>query len=83
MFAAAVSGEVKAMYIVGENPVLSDANANHVCNALRSLDFLVVQDIFLTETAMLADVVFPAACFAEKNGTLPTQSAAFSLFAKQ
>ncbi len=69
MFTAALDGEVKAMYIVGENPVLSDANANHVRKALRSLDFLVVQDIFLTETAQLADVVLPAASFAEKNGT--------------
>ena len=69
MFTAAASGEVKAMYIVGENPVLSDANANHVTHSLQSLDFLVVQDIFLTETAMLADVVLPAASFAEKNGT--------------
>jgi formate dehydrogenase alpha subunit len=69
MFTAAVDGELKAMYIVGENPVLSDANANHVRTALKSLDFLVVQDIFLTETAQLADVVLPAACFAEKEGT--------------
>jgi len=69
MFTAAVNGEIKAIYIVGENPVLSDANANHVSHALKSLDFLVVQDIFLTETAMLADVVLPAASFAEKNGT--------------
>ena len=69
MFTAAVAGEVKAMYIIGENPVLSDANANHVRKSLNSLDFLVVQDIFLTETAQLADVVLPAASFAEKNGT--------------
>ena len=69
MFTAAASCEVKAMYIVGENPVLSDANANHVVQALASLEFLVVQEIFLTETAMLADVVLPAASFAEKNGT--------------
>ena len=69
MFTAAVAGELKAMYIVGENPVLSDANANHVRIALQSLDFLVVQEIFLTETAQLADVVLPAASFAEKDGT--------------
>ncbi len=69
MFTAAIAGEVKAMYIVGENPVLSDANANHVRKALNALDFLVVQDIFLTETAQLADVVLPAASFAEKEGT--------------
>ena len=69
MFSAAIEGEVKAMYIIGENPVLSDANATHVKKALKALDFLVVQDIFLTETAQLADVVLPAACFAEKEGT--------------
>ena len=69
MFTAAVAGEIKAMYIVGENPVLSDANANHVRHALQTLDFLAVQDLFLTETAQLADVVFPAASFAEKEGT--------------
>ena len=69
MFTAALDYQVKAMYIVGENPVLSDANANHVRKALKSLEFLVVQEIFLTETAQLADVVFPAASFAEKNGT--------------
>ncbi len=69
MFTAAVEGEIKAMYIVGENPVLSDANANHVRKALKTLDFLVVQEIFLTETAQLADVVLPAASFAEKEGT--------------
>ena len=69
MFMAATEGQVRAMYIIGENPVLSDANANHVRKALQSLDFLVVQEIFLTETAQLADVVLPAACFAEKEGT--------------
>ena len=69
MFTAAITGEVKAMYIVGENPVLTDANANHVRKALNALDFLVVQDIFLTETSQLANVVLPAASFAEKNGT--------------
>ncbi len=69
MFDAALSGEIKAMFIVGENPILSDANANHVRKALTSLDFLVVQEIFLTETAQLANVVFPAASFAEKDGT--------------
>lgn len=60
---------VKAMYIMGENPVLSDPDSNHVAHALESLDFLVVQDIFLTETARLADVVLPATSFAEKDGT--------------
>ena len=60
---------VKAVYIMGENPVLSDPDANHAAHNLESLDLLVVQDIFLTETAQLADVVLPAASFAEKDGT--------------
>jgi len=61
--------KIKAMYILGENPVLSDPDANQVVHELKSLDFLVVQDIFLTETAQLADVVLPAGSFAEKDGT--------------
>ncbi len=69
MMNAACDGKVKAMYILGENPVLTDPDANHVEEALKSLDFLVVQDIFLTETAKLADVVLPGVTFAEKNGT--------------
>jgi formate dehydrogenase alpha subunit len=69
MMDAAAAGEVKAMYIMGENPLLSDPNAGHVHQALEALDFLVVQDIFLTETAQLADVVLPAAAWAEKEGT--------------
>lgn len=66
---AALKGNLKAMYIMGENPVLSDPDVSHTIEALRSLEFLVVQDIFLTETAELADVVLPAASFAEKDGT--------------
>jgi len=62
-------GKIKGMYIVGENPVLSFPNSTLVKEALASLDFLVVQDIFLTETAKLANVVLPAASFAEKEGT--------------
>ena len=58
-------GELKCMYIMGENPMLSDPDLNHVKHALESLEFLVVQDIFLTETAWLADVVLPAAHFLE------------------
>lgn len=69
MIEAAGRGEIRAMYIMGENPVLSDPDAEHVVHALEKLDFLVVQDIFLTETARLADVVLPAASFAEKDGT--------------
>lgn len=69
MIEAAGQGKIRAMYIMGENPVLSDPDADHVIHALDKLDFLVVQDIFLTETARLADVVLPAASFAEKDGT--------------
>ncbi len=65
----AAGKKIKALYIMGENPVLSDPDANHVVHALEKLDFLVVQDLFLTETAQLADVVLPAASFAEKDGT--------------
>ncbi len=68
-FDAMTEGRVRALYVMGENPMLSDPDQTHVEAALRSLDFLVVQDIFLTETAALADVVLPAASFAEKDGT--------------
>lgn len=54
---------------MGENPMLSDPDLHHVEKALKSLEFLVVQDIFMTETAELADVVLPASCYAEKDGT--------------
>ena len=64
-----VSGQIKAIYLMGENPVISDPDANHVQDALGKLDFLVTQDFFLTETAQLADVVLPATTFAEKDGT--------------
>jgi formate dehydrogenase major subunit/formate dehydrogenase alpha subunit len=69
MTRTALDGNLKAMYIMGENPILSDPDINHTIKALKNLDFLVVQDIFMTETAELADVVLPAACFAEKDGT--------------
>jgi formate dehydrogenase major subunit len=62
-------GELKCMFIMGENPMLSDPDLNHVEEGLRNLEFLVVQDIFMTETSRLADVVLPAACYAEKDGT--------------
>ena len=64
-----IKGRVKAVYVMGENTIVSDPHANHAEHALRSVDFLVVQDIFLTETARLADVVLPAASFAESDGT--------------
>lgn len=66
---AAGRGEIKGMYIMGENPMLTDPNLNHTEEAIKKLDFLVVQDIFLTETTPYADVILPAASFAEKNGT--------------
>jgi len=69
MINAAAAGELKAMYIIGENPMLSDPDINHVRQALENLDFLVVQDIFPTEVTALADVVLPAACWAEQDGT--------------
>ncbi|WP_448821117.1 formate dehydrogenase subunit alpha [Cetobacterium sp.] len=62
-------GEIKFLYVMGENPLMTDPNVNHVRKALKKLDFFVVQDIFLTETAQMADVVLPATCFAEKVGT--------------
>ncbi|HZF80162.1 MAG TPA: molybdopterin-dependent oxidoreductase, partial [Rubrivivax sp.] len=63
------SGGIRGMYIMGENPAMSDPDANHAREALAALDHLVVQDIFLTETAYLADVVLPASAFPEKTGT--------------
>ncbi|MCU0235716.1 MAG: formate dehydrogenase subunit alpha [Acidobacteria bacterium] len=65
----AAAGKIKGLYIMGENPMVSDPDLGHVRQALEKLDFLVVQDIFLTETAELADVVLPVASFAEKQGT--------------
>ena len=66
---AAHEGKIKALYIVGENPLLSEADIEHAREALKRLEFLVVQDIFPTETAWLADVILPATSFAEKEGT--------------
>jgi formate dehydrogenase major subunit len=65
----ALTGEIRGMLMLGENPFLSDPNQNKVRKALASLDFLAVQDIFLTETAEFADVVLPASSFFEKEGT--------------
>ncbi|HWS66162.1 MAG TPA: formate dehydrogenase subunit alpha [Steroidobacteraceae bacterium] len=64
-----LAGKVKGMYIMGENPAMSDPDADHAREALSKLDVLVVQDIFLTETAYLADVILPASSFAEKTGS--------------
>lgn len=65
----AADGDIRFMYIMGENPMVSDPDINHVTHALESVDFLVVQDIFMTETAEKADVILPASSFAEKDGT--------------
>jgi len=62
-------GRIKGLYIMGENPLISDPDVNHVEQVLKKCEFLVVQDIFLTETARLADVVLPGTSFAEKEGT--------------
>jgi len=72
---AAHKGDIKALYIMGENPMLSDPDLSHVEASLKKLDLLIVQDIFLTETAALADVVLPSACFAAKAGHSPIRNA--------
>lgn len=69
MFKAIEEDQVKFLYIMGENPMVSDPDTNHVKKVLDHVDFMVVQDIFLTETSEMADVVLPAAAFAEKDGT--------------
>jgi formate dehydrogenase alpha subunit len=70
MMDKAHEGELQALYIMGENPMVSDPDINHVREALERLDFLVVADIMENETIQFADVVLPAASFAEKNGTI-------------
>ncbi|MEJ2660515.1 MAG: molybdopterin-dependent oxidoreductase, partial [Desulfobacteraceae bacterium] len=67
---AMLSGKLKALYVIGENPKLSDPDWQHLHHALKELDFLVVQDLFLSETAQVADVVLAAASLAEKEGTV-------------
>jgi len=69
MTEAMIEGKLKGMYIFGENPALSDPNTHHAVKGFESLEFLVVQDIFNTETTALADVILPSASFAEKTGT--------------
>jgi len=66
---AAIDGRLKALYIIGEDPIVCDANVNKTRQALESLDFLVVQEIFMTPTAKMADVILPAAAWAEKSGS--------------
>ncbi|NIO40252.1 MAG: formate dehydrogenase subunit alpha, partial [Burkholderiales bacterium] len=67
---SAYKGEIKGMYIMGENPAMSDPDLNHARAGLANLDWLVVQDIFLTETASLADIILPASAWPEKTGTV-------------
>ena len=62
-------GKIKGMYVMGENPVMSDPDQNHTIDGMLKLDTLVVQDIFMTETAWYADIILPASAHAEKNGT--------------
>jgi formate dehydrogenase major subunit len=69
MMHAAERGDVRALMVLGENPVLSDPDSNHVRHCLESVEFLVVEDIFPTETAQLADVVLAGAAYSEKEGT--------------
>jgi len=69
MVDAVHQGKIKAMYVIGENLIMSEPYMSHVKQALQQLEFLVVQDIFPTETAVLADIILPAAAFAEKDGT--------------
>jgi len=69
MFNAALEGQLKGLYIMGENPVVSEPDICKIKNALEKLDLIVVQDLFFTDTAEYADVVLPAASFAEKEGT--------------
>lgn len=69
IISAAGKGSIKGLYIMGENPVISDPDSNHVKKCLNDVEFLVVQDIFLTDTAEYADVILPSTSFAEKDGT--------------
>ncbi len=75
-------GKVKFLYIFGENPVMSDPWTEHFIHALKKTDFIVVQDIFLTETAQEADVVLPSACWGEKDGTFSNTSRKVQLVRK-
>ena len=70
MIPAMLSGKLKGLYVIGENPKLSDPDWNHLDHAMKELEFLVVQELFLSETAQVADVVFSAASVAEKEGTV-------------
>ena len=69
VFGAAIRGDIKGLYIYGEDPVVTDADTNHIIKALESLDFFVLQELFMTETAQYADVILPGMSYAEKEGT--------------
>jgi len=69
MLNGAEAGEVKCLYIIGENPMTSEPDLNHTRHSLNKTEFIVVQDLFMSETAQFADVIFPAAASAEKEGT--------------
>ncbi|MBW2557872.1 MAG: formate dehydrogenase subunit alpha [Deltaproteobacteria bacterium] len=73
---------IRAAYIMAENPALSDPDTNHVLESLKAFDFLIVQDIFLTETAKFAHLIFPSSCFAEKSGTYTNTERRFQLLRK-
>ena len=82
MLLAADEGKLRGMYVMGEEMALVDSNANHVQHILANLDFLVVQDMFLSKTARFADVILPAAPSLEKKERLQIQSAAFKDYMK-
>ncbi len=69
MMSGLENGQVRCLYVIGENPMVSDPDLNHVRHALQQAEFMVVQDLFFTETCRFADVILPAASFAEKDGT--------------
>jgi len=78
----AAGKNIRAMYIMAENPAISDPDVNHALESLGKLDFLIVQDIFLTETARFAHLILPATCFAEKTGTYTNTERRFQLLRK-
>lgn len=82
MIEAASPGKIKAMFVAGENPIMSEPHTIHTKRAIQQLEFLVVQDIFPTETAVLADVILPAAAFAEKDGTFTSTERRVQLIRK-
>ena len=80
---AANAGEISGMYIMGENPAMSDPDLDHARAGIAKLEHLVVQDIFLTETAMMADVVLPSSAWPEKTGTVTNTTAKYRWAARR